>query len=116
MLKKIGKIGIPLLAFAAMLAVPAQKASAAVRFGVAIGGGPAYGYSAYPAYPEAYQPVYPAYSYPAQSYAYTYNSYRDNDRQYMEHTSRGRENDRGREDRNWRRGDSHNDGNGRRGR
>ena len=49
------KVGLPLLALAALLMVmPAQKANAAVRFGVAVGG-PVYAYPAYPG-PYAYPP------------------------------------------------------------
>src|SRR5579864_8351583 len=47
------KIGLPFLALAALLmVVPAQKANAAVRFGVVVGG-PVYAYPAYPG-PYAY--------------------------------------------------------------
>jgi hypothetical protein len=100
------KIGIPLLALAGMMVlIPTPKASAAVRFGVVVGGGPRYAYPVYPAYPDAYAPDYyngyPAYSYPAPTYDYPYNSYRGHEgHEYMEHRRewRGRENYRGRED------------------
>lgn len=99
------KIGIPLLALAGMMVlIPAPKANAAVRFGVVVGSGPAYGYPAYPAYPDAYAPDYyngyPAYSYPAPAYVYPYNSYRRHEgHEYFEHRRefRGRENNRWRE-------------------
>jgi hypothetical protein len=69
------KVGLPLLALAALLMlVPAQNANAAVRFGVAVGG-PVYAYPAYPgpyAYPHSDRQynAYPSYSYSAPSYAY----------------------------------------------
>ena len=69
------KVGLPLLALAALLmAVPAQKANAAVRFGVTVGG-PAYAYPAYPgpyAYPysDPYYNPYPSYVVPAPGYVY----------------------------------------------
>jgi len=47
------KLGIPVLALGAiMVLIPPPRASAAVRFGVFIGG-PVYGYPAYPVYPYA---------------------------------------------------------------
>lgn len=65
------KIGIPLIALAAMLAfVNPRPADAAVRFGVYLGG------PVYPAYPYAYpysyyDPYYQPYAYP-YSYGYAY--------------------------------------------
>jgi hypothetical protein len=91
------KIGLPVLALTAMLVLaPLPKASAAVRFGVAVGA-PVYPYPAYPyanAYPNypAYG-AYPAYPYAAPVYAYPYGYWRDHGRreygayreQYREH-------------------------------
>ena len=92
------KIGLPILALAAMLVlIPAPKASAAVRFGVYVGGPvyayPAYPYPAPPPYYNAYPP-YPAYEYPAPAYVYPYaywgGYWRGHDRhEYYEHRDRG---------------------------
>jgi hypothetical protein len=66
------KVGLPLLALAALLmVVPPQKANAAVRFGVVVGG-PVYAYPAYPgpyAYPYSgpYYNAYPSYVAPGYS-------------------------------------------------
>jgi len=93
------KIGIPLLALAAMVTVvPAQKASAAVRFGITIGR-PAY---SYPVVPYAYSSPYANdyYSYPAYQapiYGYSYNNGRGHEyverrgRESREHQWRGHE-------------------------
>ena len=72
------KFSFPLLVLlAALMLIPAPQASAAVRFGVFVGG-PVYTYPVYPRpyvypYPYAYAP-YPAYGYaePAYVYPYTY--------------------------------------------
>jgi hypothetical protein len=79
------KIGLPFLAMAALLmVVPAQKANAAVRFGVVVGG-PVYAYPAYPgpyAYPysDPYYNPYPSYVAPAPGYVYGYGGWRGNPR------------------------------------
>jgi len=100
------KIGFPLLALAAMLfAIPQPQASAAVRFGVYVGG-PAYAYQA-PVYPPPYAPnyynEYPTYSYPAPAYVYPYSTWRGHDyrdhREYRGHEYRGHNDRRGHEDR-----------------
>ena len=85
------KIGLPLLALTGLLmVVPAQKADAAVRVGVAVGG-PAYAYPAYPgpyAYPysDPYYNPYPSYVAPAPGYVYGYGGWRGNDwREHREH-------------------------------
>jgi hypothetical protein len=95
------KIGIPMMALAAMLILAAPpQASAAVRFGVYVGG-PAYAYPAYP-YSDAYPntgyynayPAYPAYPYPAPAYVYPYRSWRGHEyREFRDrrHESRERE-------------------------
>ena len=98
------KIGIPLLALAAMVTVvPAQKANAAVRFGITIGR-PAY---SYPVDPYAYSAPYANdyYSYPAYQapvYGYSYNNGRGHE--YVERRGReSRQNEwRGREQRDHR--------------
>jgi hypothetical protein len=75
------KVGLPLLALAAlMMVIPAQKANAAVRFGVTVGG-PAYAYPAYPGpyaypYPGPYFNAYPSYVAPAPGYVYGYGGWR----------------------------------------
>lgn len=82
------KIGIPLLALAAMVTVvPAQKASAAVRFGITIGG-PAYSYPVAPyAYCSPYTNDYYSYpSYQAPIYGYSYRNRRGHEEhEYLEH-------------------------------
>jgi len=63
------------------MVVPAQKANAAVRFGVVVGG-PVYTYPAYPgpyAYPTPYYNAYPSYVAPAPGYVYGYGGWRDRD-------------------------------------
>src|SRR5579863_7074648 len=79
------KVGLPLLAMAALLTVvPAQKADAAVRFGVRVGG-PVYAYPAYPgpyAYPYSdpnYNAYPPAYVAPAPAYVYGYGGWHGSD-------------------------------------
>jgi len=68
------KFSFPLLVLlAALMLIPAPQASAAVRFGVFIGG-PVYARPVYPRpyvypYPYAYAP-YPAYVYRAPAYSY----------------------------------------------
>jgi hypothetical protein len=106
----VKKVGLPLLALAALLmVVPAQKANAAVRFGVAVGG-PVYAYPAYPgpyAYPysEPYYNAYPSYVARAPGYVYGYGGRRGNEwREHREHEWREhewREHER-RERREWR--------------
>jgi hypothetical protein len=87
------KIGLPFLALAALLmVVPAQKANAAVRFGVAVGG-PVYAYPAYPgpyAYPysDPYYNGYPSYVAPAPGYVYGYGAWRGHE--WREHRERER--------------------------
>jgi hypothetical protein len=102
------KIGFPLLALAALLfAIPQPQASAAVRFGVYVGG-PAYAYQA-PVYPPPYAPhyynEYPTYSYPAPAYVYPYSTWRGHEdrdhreyrgNEYRGHNDRDRHEDRGR--------------------
>ena len=91
------KVGFPLLALAALLMiVPAQKANAAVRFGVVVGG-PVYAYPAYPgpyAYPysEPYYNGYPQYVAPAPGYVYGYGGWRGHEwREHREHEWREHE-------------------------
>lgn len=71
----LNKIGIPALALCAMMALVAPpRATAAVRFGVFLGG-PVYAYPAYPPPPPVYYnpyPAYPVYPYPARAYVYPY--------------------------------------------
>jgi hypothetical protein len=88
------KVGLPLLALAALLTVvPAQKANAGVRFGVTVGG-PAYAYPAYPgpyAYPysDPYYNAYPApYVAPAPAYAYGYSRWRGSEHRVPERYER----------------------------
>jgi len=75
------KFGIPALALCAMTLIQPKQASAAVRFGVFIGG-PVYAYPAYPPPPPPppvyYNPypAYPVYSYAAPVYVYPYSHYR----------------------------------------
>lgn len=109
------KIGIPLLALAALLIlIPPPKASAGVRFGVIVGG-PVYAYPAYPppyvySYPRYYNvyPPYPAYPYAAPTYVYPYGygywrggHYRHEYREHREHEWREHER---REHEGWGRG------------
>ena len=72
------RIGIPVLALCAMaVLISPPRASAAVRFGVFIGG-PVYAYPAYPPPPPPppvyYNPypAYPVYPYAAPAYVYHY--------------------------------------------
>ena len=75
------KIGIPLMALAAMVTlVPTPKANAAVRFGISVGR-PAYSYPVDPyAYSSPYANDYYGYqgypSYQAPIYGYSYNNRR----------------------------------------
>jgi len=72
------KIGIPLVALAAMVTlVPAPKASAAVRFGITIGQ-PAYSHPVDPyAYSSPYTNDYYGYpAYQAPVYGYSYKNWR----------------------------------------
>jgi hypothetical protein len=97
------KIGIPALALCAMtVLIPPQRANAAVRFGVFIGG-PAYAYPAYPPPPVYYNayPAYPAYPYSAPVYVYPYR-YRPYWRSYEYRGYRGYRRHEWRE-RRWRR-------------
>jgi len=98
------KIGFPVLALAAMLAlVPPQKASAAVRFGVVVGG-PVYT-APVPA------PVYPApcpqpyvsgyYSYPAPAYVAPYFGWHGRDGRVWHERERVEHRDHVREERAW---------------
>jgi len=87
----IRKLGIPLVAiFALLVLFTAPQASAAVRFGVYVGG-PAYAYPApaypYP-YPGPYYNSYPPYGYAAPAYVYP-DARRYGRDEYLEH--RGRE-------------------------
>jgi hypothetical protein len=100
------KIGIPVMALAAMLILMTPpQASAAVRFGVYLGG-PVYAYPAYPAYAypnPGYYNAYPAYPYPAPAYVYPYSTWRRHEyrefrdrrhewreHEWREHEGRGR--------------------------
>jgi hypothetical protein len=102
------KFSFPLLVLlAALILIPAPQASAAVRFGVFVGG-PVYTYPVYPrpyVYPYAYAP-YPAYGYAAPAYGY-WGGYRGDHRrhEWREHERREhRERYRGyRGDRDYRR-------------
>jgi hypothetical protein len=85
------KIGIPLVALAAMvILVPAPKASAAVRFGISVGR-PAYSYPVDPyAYSSPYTNDYYSYpSYRAPIYGYSNDNRRGHeDHEYLEHRRR----------------------------
>jgi hypothetical protein len=78
------KLGIPILAVAAILLITPPHANAAVRFGVYVGA-PVYSYPAYTYYTPYYYsyPAYSYYSYPAYSYyAYPRYSYSYHYRRY----------------------------------
>ena len=77
------RLGIPILAFAAMLCISPKPAEARIHFGVYLGGpsyyapppGPYY-YSPYPAYPYYYAPYYSYPSYYRNRSFYPYGGYR----------------------------------------